>query len=137
MSESNERSLVLLSTGRRGDLVHWEVLNQAKQADIPLTSFCRLTRAVILGAVNQTGIAEDTDEGGSKRKVNEVLFRATFDCPLKKIGLLKDVIANCILIRSAYEDEVVSALGIDQLWEDLNMMGMASSVESMSTSMLN
>ena len=130
MSESNVQSLVLLSTGRRSDMVNWEIQNQAALADTPLISFCRLSRTAIRGDVNHIGIAADTDEGGSKRKVNEVLFRATFDCQPARIGLLKDAIANCILIRSAYEDEVTSALGIDQLWGDLNRMGMASIVES-------
>lgn len=132
MSESNVRSLVLLTTGRRRDLVQWELQNQATQANVPLLSLSRLSRKVISSDINQIVAEADTDGSAGNRKFNEVLFRATFDCPPSKTDALKDALANCILIRSACEDEVTSSSGIDQLWENLNRMGLSSEVESKS-----
>lgn len=118
------KCLILLTTGRGRDLVIWELKNQADFANVPLLSVSSLSE-------NCTGsISDRTVTCAAKKKMNEVLFRAVFSCPAGSEQNLKSVLSNCILLRSAYDEEVCRAAGTDQLWNNLFEMGLSTSVSS-------
>ena len=118
------KCLILLTTGRGRDLVIWELKNQADFANVPLLSVSSLSE-------NCTGsISDRTVTCAAKKKMNEVLFRAVFSCPAGSEQILKSVLSNCILLRSAYDEEVCRAAGTDQLWNNLFEMGLSTSVSS-------
>lgn len=132
------KSLILLTTGRRKDLVIWEIKNQTEFAGIRLVDFKSLTgvsqrfiNPVYPPTTSSSIVSGDApffasfkESNGSQ--FNEVLFRAAFSSA--DFDLLKEALGNCILLRSAYEEEVTEALGVDQLWKNLSGKGLASSV---------
>jgi hypothetical protein len=139
MSESNVRSLILLTTGRRKDLVFWEIKNQADYAGIPLLSMTSISNGstvrsndVVTPAQNIPNGKENSSEniGPDSSKFKELLFRVCFDCSPADIDILKKILGNCILLRSAYEEAVAEAIGTDQLWTVLAEMDLVSSVSS-------
>lgn len=138
-SETNVKTLILLATGRDRDLVEWELRNQSSYISVPLISFssfldrCDGDSSSVSGD-RKKDITESTSNASSirqKRTSNEVFFKAKFDCWGHPEHILQAVIANCILVRCAYDEELVSyALGAEQLWKNLFEMNVASSVTS-------
>lgn len=118
------KCLILLTTGRGRDLVMWELKNQAAYANVPLLSISNLSNT------SSGSISDCVVTCAAKKRLNEVLFRAVFSCPAGCEPILKSVLSNCILLRSAYDQEVCSAAGTDQLWSNLFQMGLSSSVSS-------
>ena len=138
ISESNVKSLILLSTGRNRDLVEWELENQSLYSGIPLLSFspflersdsgsCRLHGD---GKMNVTASTGNASTIRRRKTLNEVLYKAEFGCSGHSDHVLEAVIANCILLRCAYEEAVSYSVGTEQLWKNLHEMDLASSVTS-------
>ena len=137
-SESNVKSLILLTTGRNRDLVKWELTNQSLYSGIPLISFspfldrsssdsCRLYGDGKMDVTESTGNASTIRQ---RKALNEVLFKAELDCSGHADHVLQAVVANCILLRNAYEEVVSYSVGTEQLWKNLLEMNLASSVTS-------
>jgi hypothetical protein len=102
----------------------WELKNQAAYANVPLLS---------ISSLSGTGtflIDDSTITCEANNKLNTVLFRAVFSCPAGCEPILKSVLSNCILLRSAYDQELCSAAGMDKLLSNLFEMGLSSSVSS-------
>ena len=137
-SESNVKTLILLATGRNRDLVEWELRNQSSYISVLLISFSSLPNrcdsdSSSLSGDQKKNITESTSNASSirqKRTLNEVLFKVKFDCSGHPDNVLQSVIANCILVRCAYEEVVSHAVGAEQLWKNLFEMDLASSVTS-------
>ena len=127
--KSERKSLILLATGRCRDLVEWELKNQCSYSGVPLVAFSALLvrfesdgcRLSCDGKINGTTDTSSSAAAAVKqRKIfNEVLFKAEFDCSDHPDHVLKSVIANCILLRCAYEEVVSYAVGTEQLWKNL------------------
>ena len=145
MTEFTVKSLILLTTGRRRDLVAWEIKNQADYAGVPLLSLTSISSVDTACSDDLLTIASECDKECSEHhdihsdkyfstsdndKFKKVLYRARFSCKTSEIDLLKNVLGNCILLRSAYEEEVAQAIGTDQLWNVLDEKGFSSSVTS-------
>ena len=132
------KSLILLTTGRNRELVEWELRNQSSYSNVPLITFTALqdrrdSHTYSLSGDGKKNIVESTSNASTirqKRTLNEVLFKAEFDCSHRPDHVLKAVIANCILLRCAYEEVVSHAVGPKQLWKNLFEMDLASSVTS-------
>lgn len=122
--DSKTRCLILLTTGRGRDLVTWELKNQAAHANVPLLSISSLYGG------SSCSVKDCLVTCAARKKLNEVLFRAVFCCPEGCEPILKSVLSNCILLRSAYDQEVCSATGTDELWKSLFEMGLSSAVSS-------
>jgi hypothetical protein len=120
--ESEQKCLILLTRDRGRDLVMWELKNQAAYANVPLLSMSSLSGTGTFLTNDSTVTCE------ANKKLNEVLFRAVFSCPKGCEPILKSVLSNCILLRSAYDQELCSAAGMDKLLSDLFEMGLSSSV---------
>jgi hypothetical protein len=137
-SELNVKSLILLTTGRNRGLVEWELKNQSLYIGIPLISFSPLLDRSDSGSCKLYGdgkisVTESTGNDSTIRQrktLNEVLYKAEFDCSSRPDHVLQAVIANCILLRSAYEEAVSYSVGTEQLWQNLLEMDLASSVTS-------
>lgn len=142
MIESNVKSLILLTTGRRKDLVYWEIKNQADYAGIPLLSFTSISSRSTTLSTDDALISTSDNHGKEQSSENvvrldnikfkEVLFRARFSCSASDIDVLKNILGNCILLRSAYEETIAEAIGTDQLWAFLAEKDLVSSVTSKS-----
>ena len=135
MVESNVKSLVLFTTGRGIDLVIWEIKNQTSYAGVPLLSFTTINGdyEFPINFVDQSSTISGketsrTVTSSSTGKFKDALFKATFQCTQDDIHILKEALGNCILLRSAYEIEVASAVGTDLLWNILSEKGLSSSV---------
>jgi hypothetical protein len=111
MIRRDEKNLVLLSTGRNKNLFTWELKNQVEYG---------LGEGSLIGVTYlkvEIGISSDKVANNILAKVNDsdeqsgVFFRATFRCIPVDIDILKAALANCILLRYAYEEEVVAAIG--------------------------
>jgi hypothetical protein len=137
-SESYVKSLILLSTGRNRDLVEWELKNQSLYVGIPLISFSPFLDRSDSGSCKLYGdgkISEAESTGNAstirhKKTLNEVLYKAEFDCSSHSDHVLKAVIGNCILLRCAYEEPVSCSVGTEQLWKNLLEIDLATSVTS-------
>ena len=127
------KSLVLFTTGRGIDLVIWEIKNQTSYAGVPLLSFTTINSdyEFPINFVDQSSTISGKQTSltsSSKGKFKDALFKATFQCTQDDIHALKEALGNCILLRSAYELEVASAVGTDLLWNILSEKGLSSSV---------
>ena len=135
MIESNVKSLILLTTGRRLDLVIWEMKNQIQYAGLDLLSLksimteslCYVNSA---DSLNNYEPSSTSIKESSTSKLNEVLFKAVFFCLPTDGDVLKEALGNCVLLRSVYEEEVASAFGTAQLWRILTDEGLSSSISS-------
>ena len=135
MIESNVKSLILLTTGRRLDLVIWEMKNQIQYAGLDLLSLksvmteslCYVNSA---DSLNNYEPSSASIKESSTSKLNEVLFKAVFSCLPTDGEVLKQALGNCVLLRSVYEEEVASAFGTAQLWRILTDEGLSSSISS-------
>jgi hypothetical protein len=76
-------------------------------------------------------IKESVKSNMGNKKLNPVFLRAKFSCSDNEIDLLKSALANCILLRSVYEEEVAVAVGIDQMWKNISDIGLTSFVSGM------
>lgn len=101
--KGDEKNLVLLSTGRNKNLFTWELKNQVEYGlgEGSLIGVTYLKEEIF----NSSGNVSDSDGQSG------VFFRATFRCIPVDIDILKAALANCILLRYAYEEEVVAAIG--------------------------
>jgi hypothetical protein len=124
----DEKNLVLLSTGRNKNLFIWELKNQVEYGlgEGSLISVTYIEDKIDISSSNVqrniTANANNTDEK------NGVIFRAKFRCLPGDINILKAALANCILLRYVYEEEVVAAIGTDQLWRNLHDKSLTSFV---------
>jgi hypothetical protein len=103
MVRDGEKNLVLLSTGRNKNLFTWELKNQVEyglgEGSLIGVTYLKEEIGISSGNVN----VSDEQSG--------VFFRATFRCIPVDIDILKAALANCILLRYVYEEEVVAAIG--------------------------
>ena len=131
------RSLILLTTGRRLNLVIWEMKNQIEYAGMALLSLkslmtgslCYVNSVDPLLTNNYEPSSASTRES-STSKLNEVLLKAVFSCLPTDGDILKEALGNCALLRSVYEEEVAGALGTAQLWRILSDEGLSKSISS-------
>ena len=126
------RSLILLTTGRRLNLVIWEMKNQIEYAGMALLSLKSLMTGSLcyVNSVDNYEPSSASTRESSTSKSNEVLFKAVFSCLPTDGDILKEALGNCALLRSVYEEEVAGALGTAQLWRILSDEGLSKSISS-------
>ena len=136
------RSLILLTTGRRLNLVIWEMKNQIEYAGMALLSLKSLMTGSLCYVnsvdplLTNSSIVDNYEPSSastresSTSKLNEVLFKAVFSCLPTDGDILKEALGNCALLRSVYEEEVAGALGTAQLWRILSDEGLLKSISS-------
>ena len=126
------RSLILLTTGRRLNLVIWEMKNQIEYAGMALLSLKSLMTGSLcyVNSVDNYEPSSASTRESSTSKSNEVLFKAVFSCLPTDGDILKEALGNCALLRSVYEEEVAGALGTAQLWRILSDEGLSKLISS-------
>jgi hypothetical protein len=124
----DEKNLVLLSTGRNKNLFIWELKNQVEYG-LGEGSLISVTYLEDKIDISSSSVHKNiTINGNNTNEQNGVIFRAKFRCIPGDIDILKAALANCILLRYVYEEEVVAAVGIDQLWRNLHEKSLILSV---------
>ncbi len=111
MNKDYVKNIVLLSTGRNKNLVAWELRNQISYClgETALVSITYLDNEIDISTENKTSaIALNIDDSVEQ---NGVFFKAKVQCIPAEIDILKAALANCILLRYVYEEEVVAAVG--------------------------